>query len=132
MQQTRFDVTLASRGDRLAGQFFDGIVGGALLIAGLAASTVAKTPGFAVIAAGVLWSIVYNLFADGLKDGQSIGKRQLGTRVVDAKTGAPCTYGQSFVRNAFQILGPLDWIFIFGEERQRLGDKVAGTVVICD
>ena len=51
-------------------------------------------------------------------------------RVVSATTGAPCTFGQSFVRNIFTILGPLDWIWIFGERHQRLGDKVAGTIVV--
>jgi hypothetical protein len=28
------------------------------------------------------------------------------------------------------LLGPLDWIFIFGSTHQRLGDMIAGTVVI--
>lgn len=51
----------------------------------------------------------------------------------DATTGAPCTYGQSFIRNLLlAVLGPIDWIFIFGERHQRLGDKAAGTIVIAD
>jgi uncharacterized RDD family membrane protein YckC len=54
-------------------------------------------------------------------------------RVVDARSGMSCTFGQSFVRNVLlAMLGPLDWIFIFGEEHQRLGDKAAGTIVIYD
>jgi uncharacterized RDD family membrane protein YckC len=32
--------------------------------------------------------------------------------------------------NIFTLFGPLDWIFIFGERRQRVGDKFAGTTVI--
>jgi uncharacterized RDD family membrane protein YckC len=37
------------------------------------------------------------------------------------------------VRNILlSILGPIDWIFIFGERRQRLGDKAAGTIVVMD
>lgn len=52
-------------------------------------------------------------------------------RVVSEKTGASCTFGQSLLRNILlMVLGPLDWIFIFGERRQRLGDKLAGTIVI--
>jgi hypothetical protein len=70
-------------------------------------------------------------FADALDDGQSIGKRWLGIRVVDDITNAPCTFGQSFIRNLLlAVLGPIDWIFIFGERRQRLGDKAAGTIVV--
>jgi uncharacterized RDD family membrane protein YckC len=55
----------------------------------------------------------------------------LGTRVVSVETNAPCTFGQSFIRNLLlAVLGPIDWIFIFGERRQRLGDKAAGTIVV--
>jgi hypothetical protein len=28
------------------------------------------------------------------------------------------------------LLGPIDWIFIFGDRHQRLGDKIAGTIVV--
>ena len=31
-----------------------------------------------------------------------------------------------------RLLGPLDWIFIFGSRHQRLGDMAAGTVVITE
>jgi uncharacterized RDD family membrane protein YckC len=52
-------------------------------------------------------------------------------RVVDARTGEPCTYRQSFIRNILlTFLGPIDWLFIFGERHQRLGDKAAGTIVV--
>jgi hypothetical protein len=35
------------------------------------------------------------------------------------------------VRNiSLLILTWIDWIFIFGERRQRLGDKLANTVVV--
>ena len=85
-----------------------------------------------LILLGTAWACFYFFFADGLHEGQSFAKRWLGIRVVDAKTGAPCTSWQSFGRNVFTILGPLDWIFIFGERRQRLGDKPAGTIVIVD
>lgn len=33
-----------------------------------------------------------------------MGKRVMKTRGIDAKTGAPCTYGQSFMRNFFGII----------------------------
>lgn len=79
---------------------------------------------------GGIGIILYILFADGMNEGQSWGKKIVGTRVIDMRTGDPCTYGQSFVRNIFYLLGFFDWIFIFGARRQRLGDIVAGTVVI--
>jgi len=58
------------------------------------------------------------------------GRFPRGIRVVDAKTGAPCTVWQSVGRNVFTIFGPLDWIFSFGERCQRLGDKLDGTIVL--
>lgn len=141
------ELGLSSRWERLVGQAIDGTIAGlpigiAMLIAGLflrrggtagdhfgAGFTVSFGLAFVVIAG--LWASLYLLFADGLHHGQSFAKRWLGMRVVDANTGEPCTFGQSFVRNITQsILGPLDWIFIFGDAHQRLGDKIAHTIVI--
>ena len=144
---SEIELGLSSRWERLLGQVIDGMVGGlpvgvVALIAGLVVGY--RTPGqwgigltgsvgLGLIMLAGAWALFYVLFADGLHGGQSLGKRWLGMRVVDADTGEPCTFGQSFVRNLTQvILGPLDWIFIFGERRQRLGDKAAGTIVILD
>lgn len=81
--------------------------------------------------AGIAWWIFYYFFADGLAGGQSIGKRWMGMHVINAETGAPCTFGQSFIRNLLlAVLGPIDWVFIFGDRHQRLGDKAAGTIVV--
>jgi uncharacterized RDD family membrane protein YckC len=75
--------------------------------------------------------IMYFLLADGLAGGQSIGKRVVGTATIHKDTGQPCSYLRSLVRNGFLwLLGPLDWVFIFGRWRQRLGDMVANTVVV--
>jgi uncharacterized RDD family membrane protein YckC len=55
----------------------------------------------------------------------------LDIRVVDAESRRPCSFGQSFIRNVcLSALGPIDWLFIFGERRQRLGDRAAGTNVV--
>jgi uncharacterized RDD family membrane protein YckC len=62
--------------------------------------------------------------------GQSLGKKWMKLAVVDERTGVPCTYGRSVVRNVLRVLGLVDVLFIFGNRRQRLGDKAAGTIVI--
>ena len=96
-------------------------------------SAVSDVLGTILIFAAGAWALFYYFFADGLHGGQSFAKRWLGMQVIDENTGAPCTYGQSFVRNLLLfVLGPLDWIFIFGDKHQRLGDKAAGTIVIAD
>jgi uncharacterized RDD family membrane protein YckC len=132
-QETLPRTTLASRSDRLFGQLLDGVVGGAPMLVGGAASRLSGALGTILLIAGALWAVFYYLFADGFEDGQSFGKRWIGMRVVDVETGAPCTFGKSFIRNLLlAMLGPIDWIFIFGERHQRLGDKAAGTIVIYD
>jgi uncharacterized RDD family membrane protein YckC len=94
---------------------------------------VSQTAGALFLIAGLAWSLFYYLFADGFSNGRSVAKAWLGMQVVDAASGSPCTFGQSFVRNLLlAILGPIDWVFIFGERRQRLGDKAAGTIVIAE
>lgn len=123
---------LAGRFKRWLGQVLDNILPAVAigLVVGISALTGPEVLSVMVGGIGGVLYVLYMLFADGLSEGQSWGKRIVGTKVIDMRTGEPCTYWQSFVRNIFYILGILDWIFIFGEKRQRLGDIVAGTVVI--
>ena len=120
----------ASRSSRLVGQFVDGLVA----VAPFALLFFMKDDGasiglFALACAG--WMLFHILLADGMEGGQSFGKRFAKTRVVSEATGEPCTFLQSFIRNLLlSMLGPIDWIFIFGEKHQRLGDKAAGTIVV--
>ena len=122
---------LASRANRLLGQFIDGVVAAAPIIAAVAAFTFSDSIGALIYLIGLVWLLYYGLFADQMHGGQSIGKQCVGMRVVDRATGEACTAGQSLTRNLLLgLLGPLDWLFIFGERRQRLGDMAAGTIVI--
>jgi uncharacterized RDD family membrane protein YckC len=124
-------MTLASRTNRLLGQCIDTLVGAAELFAGIVAFSLSDKLGALVYLGGIAWCLFYFFLADGLHGGQSFAKQWLGMRVVDHTSGEPCTFGQSLVRNLLlAFLGPLDWVFIFGEHNQRLGDKAAGTIVI--
>lgn len=126
-------VDLATLPQRLAAQFLDGLVAAAPLVVGAIVMATVSRVGLTLVVLGVLFALTYHLLADGLAGGQSLGKRAVGIRVVSERTGAPCTFGQSFVRNfVLAVLGPIDWLFIFGEKRQRLGDRAAGTLVIAD
>jgi uncharacterized RDD family membrane protein YckC len=126
-------VDLASLPQRLAGQFLDGLVASVPAIAAFFLTFVLNRAGIVLIVVTCLFAFLYTLLADGLEGGQSWGKRMVGIRVVSMQTGAPCSFGQSFVRNLLlMILGPIDWIFIFGDRRQRLGDRAAGTIVVVD
>jgi uncharacterized RDD family membrane protein YckC len=121
---------LASRSVRLAGQIIDGIV--AIVPMGvLVAFDDPESPASMLYLPALLFIIGYLLFADALPRGQSLGKRLLGIAVVGEASHVPCSVFQSFVRNLVApIAGVLDWIFIFGSRRQRLGDMAAGTIVV--
>ncbi len=123
--------SLASLSQRLFGQILDSLVAvAAIVVAGVLFAISPDIGLIALILAGC-FSIFYILFADGFEGGQSYGKRAVKTACVDANTGAPCTFWQSFIRNLLlSVLGLIDWIFIFGRKRQRLGDKAANTIVI--
>jgi uncharacterized RDD family membrane protein YckC len=123
----------ASRSNRLLGQIIDGVIGAGPLLVAAIFSSLSDTLGPIFFIAAIAWSVFYYFFADGFTGGQSFGKRMLDMHVIDARARTPCGYGQSFVRNLLlAILGPIDWVFIFGERHQRLGDMIAGTVVITE
>jgi uncharacterized RDD family membrane protein YckC len=119
---------LASRTGRLVGQIVDWFIGAVFIVIGIFLG--AFTFGLGMWVGGVIAGLYY-FFADGLNNGRSYGKVMLGMRVIDDKTRQPCTFWQSFVRNVIlHLLGPIDWIFIIGERRRRLGDILAGTIVV--
>ncbi|MHA1331276.1 MAG: RDD family protein [Candidatus Hodarchaeales archaeon] len=78
---------------------------------------------------------IYDMVKDGLRDGRSIGKGLFNLRVIDYHSGYPASLSQSFIRNC--VCGWLDvctcYITAFiDEEGRRIGDHVAGTMVIQD
>ena len=124
-------MTYASRTNRLIAQIIDDIIAVLPIGASSVVVRVGEGVGTILVLLAVLWALFYVFMSDGFQNGQSYGKRALGIRVVDEKTQASCSFGQSFLRNLLlAILGPIDWIFIFGDKHQRLGDKLAGTSVI--
>jgi len=118
----------ATRGQRLIGQILDGLVYGVIGVAGFVLGLL--TFGLLAFVGGIA-ALAYLLLQDGLGSGQSYAKRWMGIQVLDARTGQACSFGQSFIRNLLlALLGLIDWVFIFGAARQRLGDKAAGTIVV--
>jgi uncharacterized membrane protein SpoIIM required for sporulation/uncharacterized RDD family membrane protein YckC len=85
----------------------------------------------------VLYAIVWGYFTcfEGLRHGQTPGKRSLGIRVI-RDTGHPVSFSDAAARN---LLLPLDLFGMLGlfliaihPRAKRLGDMVAGTVVVRD
>jgi uncharacterized RDD family membrane protein YckC len=69
--------------------------------------------------------------------GKTVGKRAVGLRVVDV-SGDPIGLGQALLRNALRIVDAFFFYLVAAisvwtsSERQRIGDRVANTVVVLD
>jgi hypothetical protein len=82
----------------------------------------------------LLWA--YSVVCEVWLDGQTLGKRALGLRVVNAD-GTPVTWLPSVVRNLLRVVDALPGVYGVGlastlidPHARRLGDIVAGTMVI--
>ena len=105
--------------------------------------------GFLLGSSWLAWlaATAYILVADGLPGGKSLGKRLTGMKVL-GRSGHPCTYFESTVRNlplgAAYILSLIPWVgWILGlavvaiesmilvgmPSDRRFGDDLAGTLV---
>lgn len=71
----------------------------------------------------------YLLLRDAIPGG-SIGKRLLKMRVVRIPGERRMTLRASFFRNLTHVFFMIDALFILGERRMRLGDMLAGTIVL--
>lgn len=91
--------------------------------------------GFLTLAGLVTWIVL--TIRSVSRSGQSLAKKMLGIRVVRTD-GTPASLGRIFwLRNAVNYLlsliplyGIVDVLFIFGESRQCLHDKLADTAVV--
>ncbi len=143
-----------SVGIRLLPQLFDDLVVGAIIFAiiallfgGTAAITAPRNLSGAIgvaltasaVVVGVLVWFFYFTLLEG-QYGQTLGKWLGKIKVVKEDTGAPITYRDAAVRTILRIIDGL-FSYLVGailiwtsEERQRLGDRLAHTVVIqlCD
>lgn len=82
----------------------------------------------------VFWG--YPVVFEVLRDGQTIGKRVMGLRVIN-DNGTPVTWVPSIVRNLLRTVDMLPFGYGFGllcglldKHGRRLGDLAAGTMVV--
>src|SRR5256885_9164008 len=146
------ELELAGLGSRLAGAVCDaGVLAVAYLLLGLGIQLLpSPTRGeaggpWSPLAAIILILTVFLLFwgyfllFEALNDGRTPGKRLMGIRVV-MDTGHPLTFTAAAVRNLVRIVDmqPLFTyqvglaFVLFHAQNKRLGDIVAGTVVVRD
>lgn len=78
----------------------------------------------------------YPVFFEVLRNGQTIGKKAMGLRVIN-DDGTPITFAGSMLRNLLRIVDLLPVFYVAGlvscvsnRQFKRLGDLAAGTLVI--
>jgi uncharacterized RDD family membrane protein YckC len=123
--KSKYDEKYASRGVRWFANFIDSLIEYALLFPILITNSIIHLIYFSLIA-----YILYFLFKDALFNGQSIGKKMLGINVVNKTDETYCDLKSSFLRNITLLLTIIDAIFILGVGKQRLGDRLANTIVV--
>ncbi|MCL2016679.1 MAG: RDD family protein [Defluviitaleaceae bacterium] len=100
--------------------------------------TLGNIEGFALGFLIISWFVIYFCYfivLEMLLNGQSIGKKIFGLRVI-RDNGQPVGLSQSLVRNLFRavldILYVGIFVILFSKDHKRVGDMVAGTVVIAE
>jgi uncharacterized RDD family membrane protein YckC len=131
-------------GARIGAQIVDSIIGAVLFVVivavfgGVGASAGGESGagifgiGFLI---GVAAVVFYFFLLEGFWDGQTLGKKLFGIKVVK-DTGEECTIAASIIRNLLRIIDGL-FYYVIGfivmaatDKRQRLGDLAGGTVVV--
>lgn len=104
-------------------------------MSGLLAALGAAGTGIALLDLFLIYWFYMVLF-EGLNRGRTPGKMMMGLRVVNAN-GLPVTWLPSLVRNLLRTVDMLPFLYGFGltsmlldREFRRLGDRVAGTLVV--
>ncbi len=115
---------------RLGAALIDGILLTALSYAALYAIGEG-----AYVVVSLLGGILYYVLLEGGETGQTLGKKMVGIRVVDARAAGQLGYGRAFIRyigryvsSVVLLLGYL-WM-LWDREKQTWHDKMASSYVV--
>lgn len=137
------DYDIAGLGSRSLAALIDSAIVAALILALFIVMALLSTRvgrWLAPVAALSLFSLTWGYFAlfEGFRDGQTPGKKWMGIRVI-RDTGHPVTVGEAAARNLVRLVDFLPPPYLLGilfvafhPRGKRLGDLVAGTVVVRD
>jgi uncharacterized RDD family membrane protein YckC len=119
----------ASFGRRLVAAIIDGILLG---VVGAVFYAISRTLGYVI---QLLLTIAYLTYLEGSPSGQTVGKKAMGIRVIDFRTGGSIGYGRAFIRwigryvSAIACLLGYFWM-LWDKEKQTWHDKFANDVVV--
>jgi uncharacterized RDD family membrane protein YckC len=115
---------------RFVASLLDGLILGVLYLIVLVVLDEAVAGGLYLLA-----NLVYFAYFEGAAAGQTPGKKALGIRVIDFKTGGSIGYGRAFIRYIGRIVSSIPlglgyfWM-LWDKEKQTWHDKFAGSVVV--
>ena len=115
---------------RFAAALLDGIIVGIIYV--ILAAVLGRSAGYGL---AILVSLAYFTYFEGSENGQTLGKRALGIRVIDFGGGGSIGYGRAFIRWIGRIVSELPillgylWM-LWDKERQTWHDKFANAVVV--
>ncbi len=146
-ENVTLDLELAGLGSRALAAMIDAVFLGAwsvvIVLLSMALSWITQGSPIVGLVAFVVLTLsyaAYFILFEGLRQGQTPGKRKLGIRVV-RDTGHPVTLGAAVVRNVLRLADilPIPPLYVVGgtlvaltPKGQRLGDMTAGTIVVRD
>lgn len=140
-QNIELEYELGSLGDRIVGRILDGLVlvgYGLLLFAIIVFGNLENTltDNWWIIFMLLLPVLFYDLVLELLLNGQSVGKKVMGIKVISLNGEQP-SLGQYLLRWIFRIIdfsfsGSIVGLVMVAatEKKQRLGDLIAGTVLV--
>jgi uncharacterized RDD family membrane protein YckC len=115
---------------RFGAALLDGILVG--IVSGILQAIVGR--GFGSLLALAV-GIAYYAYLEGGPTGQTLGKKALGIRVLDLRTGGPIGFSRGVIRYFGRILSTIPlflgyfWM-LWDSEKQTWHDKLAGSVVV--
>lgn len=128
---------LAGFGARLGAALLDGLITGIpFAIVYFIAFAISDALGVIVYIAGIVGIAYYFAYFEGGETGQTIGKKQLGIRVVDANTmqpgiGTGRAVGRYFSRILSSFLCALGYLWmLWDKDKQTWHDKIVTTKVV--
>ncbi len=102
------------------------------IVYGVALTILGETVAYLV---SVVGGLAYYAYLEGSASGQTVGKKALGIRVVDFRSGAPIGFGRALVRYIGRIISAIPcalgylWM-LWDPQQQTWHDKLVSTTVV--
>jgi uncharacterized RDD family membrane protein YckC len=120
----------ASFGVRFVAALIDAVLVG--VVSGVLAAVIGTNAGQGL---GGLIGLGYFIYLEGSPSGQTVGKRAMNIRVVDAESGGPIGYGRAVLRYFARILSAIPCLLgyfwmLWDSNKQTWHDKLSTNVVV--